>query len=263
MPKFHVYVLTLVKSGIFYIGSTSQLDKRLNRHLRELKNKTHYNLILSQNYELNDEIIINSFEMDTREKAYEFEEKFINKVFNSPRKHLLANISLNAKFGDSLTNHPDRENIIHKRQLTQKEIFGKLSENELKQKFGRSGSQNGMYGRKHTLETRRKISLMHKGHSYNKGCKLSPEHIEKIRQRQKLRTGSKNSFFGRKHTEETRKKLSEINKANPNLSQQKRIMANGVEFESHTKAAKFFRISLALVGYRIKSKKYDSWYELE
>jgi len=263
MQKFHVYILTLVKSKIFYIGSTSNLDTRLKDHIRKLNNKSHYNLVLQSNYEFNEEILINSFEMSNRESAYNYEEKLINQVFNSTRKHLLATVALSAKNGVYIENHPDKNSLILKRNLSQRKAFDKMSKEELKSKFGKLGCRNGMYGKTHTEEVRRKISLAHKGHSYNKGCKLSPEHIEKIRQRQKLRTGSKNSFFGKKHSEETKEKLRLINigKANPNCH--KKIMAEGIEFINCGEAARYFNISAGLVTYRLKSEKYKTWHEIK
>ena len=58
-----------------------------------------------------------------------------------------------------------------------------------KSKVGRSGKQNGFYGRTHTPETKERISAANKG----------------------KRTGKDNGFFGKSHSPETIEYLREIN----------------------------------------------------
>jgi group I intron endonuclease len=83
-----------------------------------------------------------------------------------------------------------------------------MSLEERKEKFGKCGEKNGMYGKTHTEEVRKKISEMHKGNSYCKGKKLSEEIREKMSKNAKLKIGEKNPFFGKKHTEEVKKEHS-------------------------------------------------------
>ena len=49
----------------------------------------------------------------------------------------------------------------------------------------RPGNLNTFYGKKHTMETKRKISEKRKGHSDNKGIPKSEEHKKKLSERRK------------------------------------------------------------------------------
>lgn len=77
------------------------------------------------------------------------------------------------------------------------------------------GEKNGMYG-KH----------------------LSEEAKEKLRI---ANTGNKNHFYGKKHTEETRKKISLAKKGIPSTHKRK-VIINGVEYESVAEAMKVLKI---------------------
>jgi group I intron endonuclease len=256
---FCVYILTLTKTGVFYIGSTSNLKKRLRTHFRSLKRNNHHNLRLQEAWCEGTDYKVSSIPCSSREEAFQLEEKLIIKSYTGLNKNLLANISLNSKFGNSLSNHPKRDDILDRRNKTQAKNIASMSVLERKNLWGKNGSANGMFGRQHSVETRKLISLMHKGHSYNKGCKLSEEQIEKIRARQRLRTGSKNSFFNRKHTEETKRKLRENRIGIPPTNTRK-VFAGGILFNSCADASRYFKISQGLVTHRVKKDKYKDWF---
>lgn len=70
-------------------------------------------------------------------------------------------------------------------------------------------------GKKHTKETREKISKANKGKKknypvWNKGKKGLYKHTEEIRKKiSKARMGMRSGMLGKKHSEETKKKMSE------------------------------------------------------
>ncbi len=261
MSTCAVYTLTLVETGVFYIGSTKNVDKRIRIHLRRLSNNSHGNKNLQEawNSSVSKEFFANAFPVAGREEAFALEEKFIRRAYESPLRPLLANMSLTAKGSDSIARHPDKDFIIRKREESRKITYAKLSDDERAKRFSlpRLGSRNGMYGKTHTPEVRKKLSEFHKGHKRNVGLKLSPEHVEKIRQRQKLRIGPLNSFYGKTHSpeniEKARKRMLGVKSKN-----NKRINAEGVVFETCADAAKHFNISPGLVTYRLK-KGYKDW----
>jgi group I intron endonuclease len=258
MSDFCVYFIYL-STGHFYIGSTGQFDKRINSHFNQLRSGTHYNLNLQKaRNESTGDFLVSSIPVSSRDEAYQLEEESINRAFNSPRKSFLTNISLSSKGGNGLLNHPRCEEIIHNRTDSLKKYMSSLSLEEKIATYGKPGIQNPMFGKKHSDETKSKISECKKGHSYNKGCKLSSEHVEKIRIRQRLRIGAKNSFYGKKHSDSTKAKLRSklLGKLPINL---RPITAGGLEFKSCADAARYFNISQGLVTYRIKSNKYPSW----
>lgn len=258
---FCVYILTLTDTGVFYIGSTLNLKKRLQTHIRLLQQNKHHNARLQEAWGKGNNYKVSSISHASREEAFRMEENLILRSYTSSKKNLMANISLNSKFGNSLTNHPERNSIIAKRINTQAKNLALMSDSERKKIWGKPGSANGMFGRQHSPETKRSLSLMHKGHSYNKGLKLSEEHIEKIRIRQRLRTGSKNSFFNKKHTEETKRKLRE-SRLGISPSNTRKVIAGNILFNSCADAARYYKISQGLVTHRVKKDKYVDWFYL-
>ena len=73
--------------------------------------------------------------------------------------------------------------------------------------------KNGMYGKHHSDETKKKISNAIRGEKHcNYGKKMSAEQKEKI-SKSKLGkyTGADNPFYGKRHTEETRRKIGDAN----------------------------------------------------
>ena len=259
MSNYCVYEFVLKKSGVFYIGSTQNLKKRIYRHLRDLSNGTHHCSLLQQAWQSDQNFFLNVYDMPDRETAYNREEKMIREAMASSKNHLLANIGIHSRGGDNLTRNPNRDLIIN--NITKAALYrnSQLSVEERKTLYGKYGDRNGMFGKKHSLATRQLLSEKMKGHSHNKGCKLSSEHIEKIRIRQKLRLGEKNSFFGRHHSEETKNILREKNlgRLPPNV---KNISANGMIFTSCADAARHFKITNGLVTHRLKSKNYPTWF---
>lgn len=79
-----------------------------------------------------------------------------------------------------------------------------------------SGSKNPMYGKKHTEETREKLSETHKGKIFSKGTK------EKLSRAKK---GSKNPNYGKTLSKETREKMSKAQKRRRQLEATKRKMS--------------------------------------
>lgn len=75
----------------------------------------------------------------------------------------------------------------------------------------------------------------------------------------KSRTGDRNPFFGKSHTEETRKSIGDKNRGKL-PSNARRVVADGVEYESAAACARAKGCVPALVLYRIKSPKYEYSY---
>ena len=74
-----------------------------------------------------------------------------------------------------------------------------------------NGELNGMYGVKHTDESKRLMSINSIGNSAGAkngmyGVKHTKEMIKFLSEHAKTRTGAKNSMYGKTHTDETREK---------------------------------------------------------
>ncbi len=89
------------------------------------------------------------------------------------------------------------------------------------------GKNNPMYGRHHSLETKKKLSEQKRGRSnWNRGKHiwrdkshprgfLGKHHSEEVKRKLSvIFEGESNPFYGNRHSEETRRKLSEANKGN-------------------------------------------------
>lgn len=85
------------------------------------------------------------------------------------------------------------------------------------------GEKNPFYGKRHTDETKKKISAANKGKTRS----------EKIKRRMsEMRRGEKNSFFGKQHTEEAKQKMS-VKRAGENNPQYGKRWYNNGEKEAH------------------------------
>lgn len=93
-----------------------------------------------------------------------------------------------------------------------------------------------------------------------KGLKRSPKYCAAVSARAKLRTGEKNPFFGRKHSERTKKIISEAHLGikPPNM---RKIIADGVEYESLTDAARSMDVWVGTILNRVRSKNYNYFYK--
>ena len=89
------------------------------------------------------------------------------------------------------------------------------------------GKPSGMKGKKHSAETRKKMSEAHKGkQAWNKGIPQSEEAKKKNSEAHK---GENNYWFGKHHSEETRKKMSEANKGKNHWTKGTHWYNNGVK----------------------------------
>jgi hypothetical protein len=101
------------------------------------------------------------------------------------------------------------------------------------------GEKHHMFGRKHTEETKKKISEMSKGRKHTEETKKK---ISKIRKGKKHTEESKKKMseaqIGRKHTEEHIKKIAERNFGRKHTEETKRKMSEAHKGFSHTEESK-------------------------
>lgn len=244
------YKIVHIKSGKVYVGSSFNIENRLKRHLRSLKNGTHHNSNLQK---LFDKCGKKGFEIkkrqcETREEAYKVE---LYVLQNLPKSKLL-NIGLDVIGGDNITNNPKYDSIVAKMSKSVRASMAKLSPEERKEKFGLPGSSNGMYGKTHTQEVRDKLSKVHKGNQYCKGKKKSKEERENLSRYLRengLRVGALNGFYGKKHTPEVLKTLSQKNKGKVPVNARP-VKIDGVKYQSAKFAAKKLGIPYVTVWHR-------------
>jgi group I intron endonuclease len=259
-PIYFVYQIVYLPTGKYYIGRTQNVVKRWDRHQKDLKDQTHHNIHMNT-------LVKNGYKPEDWEYKIlgEFEDK---KQADSEEERLIClghikeqclNIGKNSVGGDNFSKHPEREKLIAGRKKDLLNWRLNLTDAEKKHFFSNSGVSNGMFGRTHSDAAKKIMSLARIGNNYAKGHKRSDETKAKLSEIASERIGDKNPFYGRRHTEETKKKLAEANagKKPPNM---RPVVAAGQIYPSVTEAARFLKVTPALVIYRIKSTKWEYHY---
>jgi group I intron endonuclease len=255
-----VYKISNLLSGRYYIGYSTNINRRFRVHRYKLKQNCHDNIFLQRAYNLDGE---DKFKYEilqicnTEDEAKEIELKYLTDL---SIRNIIYNLNYNNSGGDLLTNHPDKEAIREKILKSQKETLSKMTSEERSKKYGKLGERNGMYGKTHTEEVKEKLSVFNTGNTYRTGKLASKETRQKISENSKLKIGEKNPFFGKHHTEETRQKIREksIGRLPSNTIE---IIINNIKYISITEAARQLNMSTPTVLWRLKSKnpKFDSY----
>jgi hypothetical protein len=186
--NYGIYKIENLVNEKCYIGQTLDLNKRKWRHFNNLENNIGDNIHLQNAYNKYGKI---NFKFSVLLYCEKFELTKYENFFDNYYKEL--NLSYN----------------IRKCVDTNKGII--LSE-ETKRKISKAtkGENNPFYGKRHSEETKRKMSLNHADMS-----------------------GKNNPFFGKHHSEETRKELSETNKGK-SISEEARKARIGKHFSNIT-----------------------------
>jgi group I intron endonuclease len=234
-PTIGVYRISNKLSGRYYIGYSTNIERRFTTHRYKLKNNCHDNIFLQRAYNLDGE---DKFEYDiihicdTEEEAKEIELQYLTDL---SIRDMLYNLNYNNSGGDLLTHHPEKEAIREKIIQSYKE-------------------KNGMYGKTHTEEVKKKNSDIKKGNTNFKGRKHTEESKQKMSEiRKNKNTGEENSFFGKHHSEETKQKIREKNIGNmpPN---NKEITIDDFYYISIAEASRQLNISGPTILWRLNSK---------
>lgn len=118
------------------------------------------------------------------EEELNLKEKIWIKKLKSQNSDIGYNISSGGDGGDTLTNHPFRSEIIEKTTKAINKIKYKISENHA----DISGEKNPMFGKKHSEESKKKMSINTK-----KCYKENPELIKKLSERMKEKSKGRNN----------------------------------------------------------------------
>lgn len=206
-----IYCITNTITGRKYYGSSMNIESRLLSHQKDLISRKHHNLFLQRSVEkygidnFTFSIVLET-DFSTQSELLILEQSYID--INSGGFNMAP-----ANGGDLLSNHPLKDEIIAKRTATIIENNAKLTPQERKIKYGKPGDKNGMFGRCHTDETKKRIRDLNLGHSRNKGSKWNEQSKEKFSASLKgKRIGSDNPFYGKTHSAETKAILSEYQK---------------------------------------------------
>jgi len=252
-PIIGVYKISNLVSDRYYIGYSKNINKRFCVHRCKLKNSCHDNIFLQRAYNLDGEdkfIYEIIHKCNTDKEAKEIELQYLTDLTIRDK---LYNLNYNNSGGDLLTTHPDKESIRKQILKSYAETISKMSSEERKEKYGKNGERNGMYGKTHTEEARKIFSEVHKGNTYCKGKKASEETRQKFSQIAKNRIGEKNPFFGKHHTEETKEKIRE-KRCGIIPTNAKEIIIDDITYISITEAGRQLNICTPTILWRLNSK---------
>lgn len=236
-----IYRIKNLVNGKCYYGSSKEIEKRLSRHKRELKNNIHINRILQRAWNKYGE---NNFSFEIVEECN------VTALLETEQKYLDLqpeyNIGIKSSGGDNLTKNPNKHEIVKKMTESVKKRYNFMTDEEKKEKHSQPMERNPNW----------------KGGTSFKYCecgnKILPNNITCIKCRDK--SGVNNPFFGKHHSEETKKKLSEKRKGvkPTNMTQ---VKIDNIVYESLAEASRQTKIPSPTILWRIKSKnkKYENY----
>lgn len=233
---FIVYVIRNSNNDIAYYGSTQEFSKRKKRHLRDLNNNTHHNVLLQRDWtaQAGKGFVFKIVKRcATRLEAYSVE---LTKILASTTNGKTYNILIGGHGGDAYTRHPDYEKLLVKKQAAMQRYFSNLSEQERKARYGRKGRENGNWkGGPKLCACGEPIAAT------ATSCLVCRD-----------RTGKANPFYGKSHSAKTKRLLSEANKGKlpPNTRQ---VKIGKTKYESAASAARALDVVPATILHRIKS----------
>lgn len=252
-----IYRITNTLTNESYIGSSVDIEKRFDKHLNDLRNHTHHNIKLLEDFELYGELVFKLEilkEYDTppdREYLYAEENTFISEYDTKNSGYNIAD----ARFGDALTHHPDRVGRIQRMRKTLNANYSNMSQEERNLKYGHAGESNGRWD-----------------DSLHRNCKkcgnilksYSSKHGSGYCNKCRDRTGANNPFFGKSHSSDTIETLSAYAKLRVGVSSPaaKRIYADGLIFDTMKECAEHFGKTPGAITHRVKSPNYPNFYYL-
>jgi group I intron endonuclease len=222
-----VYRIVNRINGKFYVGSSSEYEKRKRSHLRLLRKGTHHNKPIQEDFDKHGEDnfyfeVLEKYDVINRDDLFEVEQEYIT---NSD-KELLYNLYENA-FGMSYKGEKNP-------------MFGKTHSEEIRRKLSEinSGKNNPWYGNKAHMDwMRSKITKRFDGrkHSEETKAKMSAAHK------------------GRRMSKESRIKLS-VNNGN-----KAGILIDGVFYHSMAEASRQLNISRTTITSRVNNPKFTNY----
>lgn len=249
-----IYQIICTKNGKIYVGRSVDIEKRLKRHFRSLEKGNHENVLLQHDF---NKFGRAAFKLKVKTQPNEEASKVAEQYYIDTLENQY-NIGMSSVCGDNLTRHPDREEIITRRNKSCKESMARTTAEERIARYSNAGEDNGMFGKTHTKKARKKISEAHTGNQYAKGAVRSAEQRKRMSEVASARTGEANAFYGKSHSDETKEKIRQANKGRlpPNTL---KVKVGKKVYESATAAAKEIGCSVASIGNRIKNPNFPEY----
>jgi len=209
-----IYKITNKVNNKVYIGQTSRnLETRLKQHIADAKNNR-YNSLL---HKAMNKYGFEKFDSCVIEKCYtkkELEEMEFHYIMQFKSFGEVYNLSINTYFqgGAANPNFGNRMSEESKNSISLK----------LKERY--KETVHPWTGRKHTKETLKKISKVHKGRKHTKEARINMSKAQTGRIQSDdtkkllsiIRQGDNNPMYGKKHSKDTRKNISKLTSGSSN-----------------------------------------------
>lgn len=213
-----IYLITNIKNGKQYVGQTQRsIEERWSEHVRKAKNHDNHhigNAILK--YGSKDFKIEEIGEASSQEKLDLLEIKTISRLNTMrPNGYNLTEGGLGGSPSIE-TKEKIRQSKLGAKNPNYQKIWTEEEREHLSKKT--SGENNPFYGKKHSTETKKRLSEVAKSREVHPrlGKKASEETKAKLRKSwtegKAKRSGENHHLFGKSHSEETRRKISEAHK---------------------------------------------------
>lgn len=238
--KSGIYSIRSKTTGQLYIGGSIQIEKRWIRHLRDLKNNKHHSFKLQDIYNQSGD---SDLEFKILEECSEcviksLEQKYLDE---SGIKNLL-NTSKFATFGDVISYHPKRKEIINKIKESCIITYSKMTKLEKSLKYGMRLEKNPNWKGGKIKEKTTCICGFKKDYY----AKLCTDCCDK--------SGNNNPFYGKSHTEESKDKISK-SRIGIIPSNARKVIINNVIYNSATEASKSLKCTPSTILNRINKNK--------
>jgi group I intron endonuclease len=224
-----------------YVGGAVNFNRRWKRHLNDLRRNIHSSIKLQRAFNKYSE---SNFIFEVVEEVKYENPLIVNKENYYIKKYDSKKCGYNiadASFGDVLTNHPNKKDIIRRIAKTLKDRVSKLSDRERIKKYGHPMELNGRWN----------------GGSSRYYCSCGAEIGWSAKKCSKCydRSGTNNHFFGKRHTKKSKRKMRLNGAGRGKVPTNARpIQIGGVKYSSAYEAFRELKISSTVIRWRVRSK---------
>ena len=264
-----VYRIKSKTSGYFYVGSSRNVQGRIESHFKGLSKGSHHNIFFQRVFDKYGEEDFECLFKETKnlKEARCLEQYYLDKYAGQKK---FMNIGRHATGGDNITKHPDYELICATISKSLRKQISEMTAYERQKRFAHFGEANGMYGKTHTPKVRRKLSKQMVGNAKALGTVWSDSSKRKMSESAKQRALSSdyvNPFKGKTHSKQTRAILSKAAKeriaAGSLPSNTRRVKIGRKVYRSLSEAAREIGVVAATVLNRIRSENYPAYKYLD
>lgn len=231
-----IYKITNLTNNKIYIGKTVlSLERRMQQHLSKSKKNT--TMLISraiakygiQNFK------VEQIDSSNNESELNKLERYWIDFYHSNDLTIGYNLTGGGDGGDIIKNLPNKEEIYSRRADSNR-------------------------GKKRSAEFKKQNSVRHKGKKLSDDTKqkLRAANIGKITSSAIKQKISK-SLKGRKFTDTHKLNISIATKGKPHIGSRKRIIIDGIKYNSLTEASTKLNLTTSIIHYRLNSKKYDTY----